>query len=88
MSEQVLGVPDVTCDHCISAIEGAVGALGGVERVKVDLDRKVVGVSFDEAETTLEEIVGAINAEGYDVVGHGEAAAGDSLLQIGRPEDR
>jgi copper chaperone len=88
MSEQVLKVPDVTCDHCITAIEGAVGALGGVDRVKVDLERKVVDVSFDDAETSLEEIVGAINGEGYDVEGHGAPAEDDPLLQIGRAEDR
>lgn len=84
MSEQVLKVPDVTCNHCVSAIEGAVGALGGVERVKVDLDRKEVGVTFDEAETTLEKIVEAIEGEGYGVEGHGS----EDMLQIGQPEDR
>lgn len=84
MSEQVLKVPDVTCHHCVSAIEGAVGALGGVERVKVDLDRKEVGVSFDDAETSLEKIVEAINGEGYSVEGRGDT----SLLQIGTPDER
>jgi copper chaperone len=84
VSEQVLKVPDVTCNHCVSAIEGAVGALGGVERVKVDLDRKEVGVTFDEAETTLEKIVEVIQGEGYGVEGHGSK----DLLEIGRPEDR
>ena len=83
MSDQVLKVPDVTCHHCVDAIEGAVGAMGGVERVKVDLDRKEVGVSFDDAETTLAEIVKAINGEGYEVEGHGDP----SLLQIGRPDE-
>jgi copper chaperone len=84
MSEQVLKVPDVTCEHCVAAIEGAVGALGGVERVKVDLARKEVGVSFDDAETSLEKIIEAINGEGYGVEGHGSS----DLLQIGQPEDR
>lgn len=84
MSEQVLKVPDVTCNHCVSAIEGAVGALGGVERVKVDLDRKEVGVTFDDAETTLEKIVEAIQEEGYEVEGHSSA----DLLQIGRLEEQ
>ncbi|HEY8201352.1 MAG TPA: heavy-metal-associated domain-containing protein [Actinomycetota bacterium] len=84
MSEQVLKVPDVTCNHCVSAIEGAVGALGGVERVKVDLDRKEVGVTFDDAETTLEKIVEAIQEEGSEVEGHSSA----DLLQIGRLEEQ
>lgn len=69
MRERILSVPEVTCDHCISAIEGAVGKVAGVERVKVDLETKQVSVAFDEARTGLAEIVRTIENEGYDVPG-------------------
>jgi len=49
MVQEVLSVPEVTCQHCISAIEGAVGALDGVEAVRVDLDRKDVAIRYDGA---------------------------------------
>ena len=77
MTERVLEVPEVTCHHCVSAIEGAVGALDGVRSVKVDLDRKDVTVDYDEAELELDRIVAAIQEEGYGV---GPEAG---LLQVG-----
>jgi copper chaperone len=80
MTEQVLEVPEVTCHHCVSAIEGAVGALDGVQSVKVDLERKDVTVSFDEAELELAQIIAAIEAEGYGV---GPEAGQPAVMQIG-----
>ncbi len=67
MAHEVLSVPEVTCHHCVNAIEGAVGALAGVRQVKVDLDRKDVTVDYDDASVGHDSIVGAINAEGYQV---------------------
>jgi copper chaperone len=48
MVQEVLSVPDVSCNHCVSAIEGAVGGLQGVQSVTVDLDRKDVTIRFDD----------------------------------------
>lgn len=78
MTEQVLAVPEVHCGHCVSSIEGAVGALDGVQSVTVDLAGKDVSVRFDESRVTLETIVEAIEGQGYDV---GESGGG--FLQIG-----
>lgn len=80
MTEQVLEVPEVTCNHCISAIEGAVGALEGVDSVKVNLERKDVTISFNEAQLELPAIVAAIEAEGYGV---GPQAGQPEVMQIG-----
>ena len=79
MSEKILSVPEVHCDHCVSSIEGSVGALAGVDKVKVNLEAKNVSVSFDESAVALDEIVKTIEEQGYDV--------GDGLIQLGqRPE--
>lgn len=67
MAHEVLSVPEVTCHHCVDAIEGAVGALPGVASVKVDLDRKDVTIDYDDASVGHDSIVGAINGEGYQV---------------------
>ena len=58
-------VPGMSCGHCKSAVEEAVGAVPGVEAVEVDLDTKRVdvrGESLDEA-----AVRAAIEDAGYDV---------------------
>ncbi len=39
-----LRVPGMSCAHCVSTIERAVGSVDGVASVSVDLDDKVVRV--------------------------------------------
>ena len=67
MTDQVISVPEVHCDHCVSSIEGAVGALSGVDTVAVDLDSRTVAVSFSEDRVALDDIVGTIEDQGYEV---------------------
>ena len=43
MVQEVLSVPDVSCNHCVSAIEGAVGGLQGVQS-GVEVAPRRVGV--------------------------------------------
>jgi len=65
----VLNVPSVSCNHCKMAIEGAVGALAGVQSVAVDVDAKSVTVDFETGDVTLETIEAAVQEEGYEVAG-------------------
>jgi copper chaperone len=44
-----------------------VGALAGVDNVKVDIAGRTVAVAFDEAAVNLDEIVTAIEGQGYEV---------------------
>lgn len=80
MVQKVLEVPEVSCHHCINAIEGAVGALDGVDSVKVDLQRKDVTVDYDESTVDLPKIVAAIEREGYGV---GPDAGQPQVIQLG-----
>ena len=80
MVQKVLEVPEVSCHHCINAIEGAVGALDGVDSVKVDLQRKDVTVDYDESTVDLPKIVAAIEGEGYGV---GPDAGQPQVIQLG-----
>ena len=68
-TQAVLNVPSVSCAHCKTAIEGAVGALTGVHRVVVDVEAKSVAVDFEAADVTLESIEAAVQEEGYEVAG-------------------
>lgn len=67
MSKQSISVPDISCNHCKMSIEGAVGALDGVDRVEVHIDPRSVDVEFDEAAVSLDAIFAAIEEQGYEV---------------------
>lgn len=67
MTTTTISVPDISCGHCKSSIEGAVSALPGVEKVEVNIEPKTVDVSFDDAQVGLEQIVEAIEEQGYTV---------------------
>ena len=42
VQEIVLSVPDVSCEHCVKTINGALGTLAGVESVSTDIPSKTV----------------------------------------------
>jgi copper chaperone len=67
MTTLTLNVPDISCGHCKSSIEGAVGALSGVDRVEVHIEERTVDLAFDDASLTLDQIVDAIEDAGYEV---------------------
>ena len=67
MSTATLSVPTISCGHCKSSIEGAVGTLPGIDRVEVTIDAREVEVEFDENSVDLDTIVATIEEQGYDV---------------------
>lgn len=66
MTEITLNVPEIHCGHCKMSIEGAVGALTGVERAEVDIASRTVSLTFGDP-ATLDGIVSAIEGQGYAV---------------------
>ena len=60
-----LDVPDITCDHCASAITAAVSRLATVETVGVSVKAKKVAVSGELLDA--EAVIAAINEAGYEV---------------------
>ncbi|MCY7814129.1 copper chaperone CopZ [Bacillus haynesii] len=69
MEQKTLKVEGMSCNHCVQAVEGNVGKLGGVESVKVNLNEGNVEVSFDSGKVSLKEIIDTIEDQGYDVAG-------------------
>jgi copper chaperone len=67
MTQITLNVPDISCGHCKSSIEGAVAPLEGVETAVVAIDDRSVAVEYDGSETTMDAIVSAIDEQGYEV---------------------
>lgn len=68
MEQTTLNVQGMSCGHCVKAVEGSVGELGGVHSVKVHLEDNKVDVEYDAAKVTLDQIKETIDDQGYDVV--------------------
>ncbi len=67
MEKVTLSVSGMSCGHCVNAIEGNVGKLDGVAKVKVHLSEGKVDVEFNENVVSLDVIKETIDEQGYDV---------------------
>lgn len=67
MQDTTLVAPDISCEHCKRAIEGAVSNLAGVESVKVDIPTKTVHLTYDPRQVTLARIEETLDDIGYTV---------------------
>ncbi len=63
MSEILLSVPDMSCDHCVRAISSEVAVVPGVETVDVRLQDKTVLVRGTAAEDAVRA---AVAEAGYE----------------------
>jgi len=64
-------VPEISCDTCKNAIEGALRPLPGVRAAAVDVGARHVRVEFDESAITRDRLTAAIQEQGYEVAGSG-----------------
>lgn len=64
---EVFTAPDISCDHCKHAIEGALNPLEGVASAVVDIATKTVAVDYEPATVSRNDLVGAMEEEGYPV---------------------
>ena len=67
MESTTIVAPDISCEHCQHAIEGALGELVGVNVVKVDIPTKSVHIDYDPQKITLAMIEEALDDTGYAV---------------------
>jgi copper chaperone CopZ len=67
MPQTTLTAPDISCDHCISSIKGALDKLPGVTFVSGDPASKTVVVEYDAEQSGMEAIEAAMEDEGYPV---------------------
>ena len=68
VQETVLSVPDVSCEHCVNAINGALKDIPGVETVNTDIPTKTVLLRFDPNKVTMEKIEAVLDDIGYTVM--------------------
>src|SRR5215204_7100177 len=62
-----MAVPEISCDHCVNAIQKAVGPLPGVLSVKANAETKKVDIDFDPSKITVTHIEAMLEREGYPV---------------------
>jgi copper chaperone len=65
--ETTLSVPDISCEHCVKTINGALGALAGVEAVSTDIPTKSVQLRYDSAQVSMEQIEETLDDAGYTI---------------------
>lgn len=71
MTAVTIFVPEISCDTCNNAIEGALRPLPGVRAADVDVTARQVRVSYDESAITRDALTTAIEEQGYEVPGGG-----------------
>ncbi len=54
------------CGSCEKTIETAVNQLNGIKEASLDVDSKILTVTFNTEKTTVEEIKNAVVMAGYD----------------------
>ena len=67
VQEVTLSVPDVSCEHCVKTINGALGALAGVEAVSTNIPTKTVHLRYDAGQLSMEQIETELDDAGYTV---------------------
>ncbi|SHM62638.1 copper chaperone [Caldanaerovirga acetigignens] len=67
MPDITLKVLGMSCMHCKHAVESAVKALPGIEKVEAKVEEGKVEVYFDSSKVSVEQIASAIEDAGYDV---------------------
>ncbi len=70
MQKATIQTEPLTCPSCVQKIENATKSLDGVDKesVKVLFNSSKVKFDFDPAKVSLEDVVKAITALGYEVV--------------------
>ena len=67
VQETVLSVPDVSCEHCVKTINGALGQLSGVESVSTDIPSKTVHLRYDPGQVSMDTIEATLDDAGYTI---------------------
>jgi len=70
MKSATIQLETLICPSCIQKIEGALKGIGGIDQdtVKISFNSSKTKLDFDENIVSIEEIEGAINKLGYDII--------------------
>lgn len=70
MKSATIQLETLTCPSCMQKIEGALKSVDGVDKdsAKISFNSSKVKLNFDADKVSIEEIEGAIQKVGYDVL--------------------
>jgi copper chaperone CopZ len=57
---------EMSCDGCKKKITKSISYLDGIKKVNIDLETKIITVTFDESKLSIDKIIGAITEAGYE----------------------
>jgi copper chaperone len=63
MNTMTLSIQGMSCDHCVRAVEGALGSLSGVKVREVRVGEAVV--EYDSSAVQPQDLVDAVEDQGY-----------------------
>lgn len=69
MEKITLTVKGMTCMGCVNSVKNLLTQVPGVSGVEITLDNGQVAISYDAAQASLEQLKGAIDDGGYEVIG-------------------
>lgn len=64
--KDVISVPGMHCQHCVMSIRRALSMVPGVKSADVDLEKKIVDVTFNPSKVELGKLIEAIERAGFD----------------------
>ena len=67
IQETRLAVPDISCEHCVHAINSALQELPGVKAVNTDIPTKTVQLRYDPEQVSLATVEATLDDIGYTV---------------------
>jgi copper chaperone len=67
MTQIILNVPDISCEHCERTITNTLAPVDGVRGVSVDIAVKQVRVDYDETQINSDRMKQLLEAEDYPV---------------------
>jgi copper chaperone len=67
MTQVILDVPNIECEHCEATVTRALTPLAGVHSVRVDIPAHLVTLDYDERLLNLDKVKDALQEEDYPV---------------------
>jgi copper chaperone len=67
MSEAVLTVPNISCQHCERSVIEALSPTEGVEQVSVDIPAKTVRVTYNAERVGIDDLSTILAGRNYPV---------------------